>query len=141
MDAYAAKGLAYADYYADVFNRWAKMFGPPIFSPPNIYRSFVAKSVGFRMTGVMSTQSDDACRRISECIGSSPTKRAFEGRIFFNAKRSDGMSVFYINGNRHVIIGGAKIRRMEELLFLYSIVGSGLFISDVSDFCDEWALG
>jgi hypothetical protein len=125
--------MAQADYFADVFDRWVRMFGPPVTFPPNFSHYHRPTTEAGVLADMLSNESMLVARRISKCIDSYKAKSSFEKRIDCAFSCDDKMAVrIYINGNKYTVADPAKTSRIKDMLFLYSVLGRQSAIEDAA---------
>lgn len=124
LDGYAVR----ADYYAEVFDRWVRIYGPPVAFPPRygygdiVWQSDYAKRFAWSMANCMKAVAD----RIEGVIPSNGTVAAFRQRV-----GACGVMAIYVRGRRYVVQTKQAERRMQEMCVLYALLGSGAIIQEM----------
>ena len=123
------------EYFADVFDRWMRMFGPRFAARPASRYLSATRNPGLSLLNSTTEHSGvvDAIHRILGCIPHHGTQRAFEGHVFGGRQDSDYIIVVYINGSRYMLCEPKKIKRLGELFMLYSLLAPNAMISEMMD--------
>jgi hypothetical protein len=124
LHAYRVSQRAQADYYEDVFDRWVRLYGPPVTFPPK-YSSFGVKwssEPAARLAATLSSDLKSVSDRIANVIPHDTTRRAFFNRI-------EGAAI-YVRGERYMIQPEKK-KRIQEILFCYAVLGGASAIGEM----------
>lgn len=128
LDAYRVFPKAQADYYEEVFDRWVRLFGPPVTFPPEYAcvhvfpQSAHARRLAYSLAGDLKSVAD----RIIDVIPHDRTVSSFKGRI-----GAGGVMSVYIRGKRYAMQTKQAERRMQEMLLCYAMLGAGAITAEM----------